>query len=173
MALRLHRFRRHLHWWTAALLTTGFAIAWIMAALPLTALLLKFLLYQIHKTIGLCVAGLAIARLMLAFQASDRPHGLTAALYGLLLIVPLLGYVTAASSPVAIPTLFLLMFRIPHLIGPDQAVFEIIRPLHLWLAVGLVGLAGWHGARMFSGASGSALFRVARSRDAHPPSKPG
>src|SRR4051794_40609514 len=141
MILRRYRLRRHLHWWTGVLLTAGFAISWIMTALPLTALLVKFLLYQIHKTLGLCVAGLAIARLFLAFRAGDRPRGVTAALYGMLLMAPLLGYLTAASSPVEIPTLFLLILPIPHVIGPDQAVFEFIRPLHRWLAVGLVGLA--------------------------------
>jgi cytochrome b561 len=169
----LARIRRHLHWWTAALVAVGFAIAWGMTALPATELLLKFLLYQLHKSLGLCVAGLATLRLILAWRAGDRPRRMQAALYALLLLVPLLGYLTAAASPTDVPTLFFLLFRVPHVIVPDQAVFDVIRPVHKWMAIGLIGLAAWHAARMSFGASGSRRLRVARSRDAHPPAKSG
>ncbi len=170
---RLARIRRHLHWWTAALVAVGFAIAWLMTALPTTELLVKFLLYQLHKSLGLCVAGLMALRLVLAFRAGDHPRGVAAALYGLLLTVPLLGYLTAAASPTAVPTLFFLIFNVPHLIAPDQAVFGAIRPVHKWLAIGLIGLAAWHAVQMRSRASGSRSLRVARSADAHPPAKSG
>ena len=50
--------QRRLHWWTAGLVATGFAIAWIMVAVPLRDLLVKFLLFQLHKTIGLTVFAL-------------------------------------------------------------------------------------------------------------------
>lgn len=146
----------------------GFAIAWLMTALPATELLVKFLLYQLHKSFGLCVAGLAGLRLALAWRAGDAPRGLPAALYSLLLVVPLLGYLTAATSPTAVPTLFFLVLRVPHMIAPDQAVFDIIRPLHKWLAVGLVALAAWHAARV----AGRAKRRVARSSHAHPSAEP-
>jgi hypothetical protein len=49
----------------------GFLVAWVMTALPLSVLLLKFPLYQLHKNIGLIVAGLAVLRLILAFRAGD------------------------------------------------------------------------------------------------------
>jgi cytochrome b561 len=173
VAWRLARVRRHLHWWTAALLAIGFAVAWIMTALPATELLVKFLLYQLHKSLGLCVSGLAALRIALAYRAGNRPRGLPAALYGLLLMVPLLGYLTAAASPTAVPTLFFLLLNVPHVIGPDQAVFDAIRPVHKWLAVGLIALAAWHGWQMRFGASGLRRPRVARSGDAHPPAKPG
>jgi cytochrome b561 len=173
MTRRLARIRRHLHWWTAALVTVGFAVAWLMTALPVTELLVKFLLYQFHKTLGLIVFGLAALRLVLALRAGARTRGLPAVLYTMLLIVPLLGYLTAAASPTAVPTLFFLLLKIPHAIGPDQAVFDVIRPLHKWLAIGLIGFALWHAAQMRFGASGSRRVRVARSGNAHPPAKPG
>jgi cytochrome b561 len=141
----LARTRRHLHWWTAALVFAGFAIAWIMTALPVTELLVKFLLFQVHKTLGLCVLGLALARLALAWRAGDRPRGQKAAMYVLLLAVPSLGYLTAAASPTNVPTLFFLLVSVPHAIAPDPAVFDALRPLHKWLAIGLVGIAAWHG----------------------------
>lgn len=159
-----------MHWWTAALLAVGFAIAWLMTALPVAELLVKFLLYQLHKSLGLCVAALAAFRLLLAWREGDRPRGVRALLYGLLLLVPLLGYLTAAASPTAVPTLFFLLWRVPHAIAPDQAVFDVLRPVHKWLAIGLVGLAVWHGIRM---TSGSPSPRMARSEDAHPPAKSG
>ncbi len=170
---RLARIRRHLHWWTAALVLIGFAVAWIMTALPVAELLVKFLLYQLHKSLGLCVAGLAALRLVLAWRAGDPPRGTTAALYGLLLLVPALGYLTAAASPTSVPTLFFMLWRVPHAIAPNAAVFDVIRPVHKWLAIGLVALAAWHAARMGFAASGSAWLHVARSRDAHPPAEPG
>jgi cytochrome b561 len=170
--LRLARIRRHLHWWTAALVGIGFAIAWVMTALPVSLLLVKFLLYQLHKSLGLCISGLAALRLVLSYRAGDRPRGLRALLYGLLLLVPLLGYLTAAASPTAVPTLLFLVFNVPHAIAPDQAVFDAIRPMHKWLAIVLIGLAAWHGAQMRLGASGSRRIRVARSKHAHPPAGP-
>ena len=173
MTRRLAGLRRYLHWWTAALVIIGFAIAWIMTALPASELLVKFLLYQLHKSLGLCVSGLAALRLGLVYRAGDRPRGAPAALYGLLLLVPLLGYLTAAASPTEVPTVFFLVLNVPHAIAPEQAVFDVIRPVHKWLAIGLIGLAAWHAAQMRFGASGSRRFRVARSKDAHPPAKPG
>jgi cytochrome b561 len=162
-----------LHWWTAALMLIGFLIAWLMTALPTTELLVKFLSYQLHKSLGLCVFGLAALRLVLAYRTGDHPRDVPAALYGLLLTVPLLGYLAAAASPTAVPTLFFLMFNVPHVIGQDQTVFDVLRPVHKWLAIGLIGLAAWHAAQMGLGASGSRRVRVAPSEDAHPPAKPG
>lgn len=173
MTRRLARIRRHLHWWTAALVIVGFAVAWLMTAVPVTELLTKFLLYQLHKSLGLCVSGLAALRLVLAWRAGARPGAITATLYALLLFVPALGYLTAAASPTAVPTLFFLMLNVPHTIAPNAAVFDVIRPLHKWLAIGLVGLAAWHAVQMRFGATGSRRLRVARSMDAHPPAKSG
>jgi cytochrome b561 len=169
---RLPRIRRHLHWWTAALVLLGFTIAWIMAAVPVRELLLKFLLFQLHKSLGLCVAALALARLALAWRARDLPRGSRAWLYVLLLVVPALGYLTAAAAPIAVPTLFFLVLRIPHVIAPDQALFDTLRPVHEYLAIGLIALAAWHAIRVRSRATGSPALRMARSADAHPSAEP-
>ena len=148
MTISLARVRRHLHWWSATLVLTGFAVAWLMTALPARELLVKFLLYQVHKSIGLIVLVLTVARLGLTWRARAWPRGKRAALLALLLVVPVFGYLAAASSPTDVPTLFFLLVRVPHLIGPDAAVYGAIRPVHLWLAVALVGLAVWHGMEM-------------------------
>ena len=57
--------QRYLHWWTAALVLIGFTIGWIMVDLPLTQLFAKFVLYQVHKSIGIIVFALVCVRLLL------------------------------------------------------------------------------------------------------------
>ncbi len=57
--------QRRLHWWAAGLVFLTFALGWIMAAVPLRELLLKFTLYQAHKTAGLVILLLVLARVWL------------------------------------------------------------------------------------------------------------
>jgi cytochrome b561 len=151
------RAQRRLHWTTAALVATGFALAWIMVGVSTDDLLLKFLLYQLHKTIGLIVLALVLLRLLLrglrrrpAHDARIPPALQTAAagmqvcLYGLLLAVPVLGYLVAATAPGGIPTLFLGFLRVPHIVGADPAWFAALRPAHRLAAIALVVLASGH-----------------------------
>ena len=149
--------QRRLHWWTAALVAFGFALGWVMVATPLRALLLKFVFFQLHKTLGLLVFAMAAGRLLLR---ATRPRPVSdaglppwhiraaaighAALYVLLVAVPLLGYLTAASAPAGVPTLFLGVIPVPHVLAPDAAWFAALRPLHQALAIALVVLAGGH-----------------------------
>ena len=67
-----------------------------------------------------------------------------AALYGLLLVVPALGYLTAATAPAQVPTLFLGVIPVPHLVGTDLAWFAVLRQVHRALAILLVALATAH-----------------------------
>jgi cytochrome b561 len=151
------RAQRRLHWWIAVLVALGFVLGWVMVAVPLRALLEKFLLYQAHKTLGLLVLGLTLARLGVRLRRG-RPAWEAAlpawqrraaaamhlALYGLLLVVPVLGYFTAATAPAQVPTLFLGVIPVPHLVGADPAWFAVLRPVHRALAILLVGLATAH-----------------------------
>jgi cytochrome b561 len=153
------RAQRLLHWSIAGLVLTAAPIAVVMVALPFTQLLLKFLLYQAHKTIGLAVLLLALAQLMLHWRrgrpehapslpgwhrrAAAAAHGV---LFALLLAVPVLGYLSAAAAPLRIPTLFLGIVPVPHVIGTDAAAFAVLRRVHLVLALLLVALALGHAA---------------------------
>ncbi len=150
--------QRLLHWTTALLVTVGFVLAFVMVALPLRELLLKFTLYQVHKSIGLLVLLTVLARLLLR-AARGRPpweamprwqaraasvgHG---ALYALLLAVPVLGYCVASTASLRVPTRFLGLIALPDLFGPDPALFAVLRPLHRGLAIALVALAAGHAA---------------------------
>jgi cytochrome b561 len=149
--------QRRLHWWTASLVGLGFVLGWVMVAVPLRVLLTKFLLYQAHKTLGLLVLMLTLARLPVRLRrgrpawdaalpawqrrAAARMH---LALYGLLLVVPALGYLTAATAPAQVPTLFLGVIPVPHLVGTDLAWFAVLRQVHRALAILLVALATAH-----------------------------
>ena len=135
----------------------AFPLGWLMVAVPTQQLLLKFLLYQLHKSVGLIVLALVLARLALralrgrpAWDA-DLPRwqlraaaSVHALLYLLLVAVPVLGYLTAASAPAGVPTLFLGVIAVPHIIGADAAWFAVLRPLHRTAAVTLVLLAAAH-----------------------------
>jgi cytochrome b561 len=151
--------QRRLHWGIAALVFTAAPVAVIMVALPFTRLLLKFVLYQAHKTIGLTVLLLAAVQLALHWRRGRPPPdpalppwqrraaaAMHAVLFALLLVVPLLGYLTAAAAPIRIPTLFLGVVPVPHVIGPDAALFALLRRVHLVLALTLVALAVGHAA---------------------------
>jgi cytochrome b561 len=150
--------QRLLHWVTAILVIGGFVLAFVMVALPLRELLLKFTLYQVHKSIGLLVLLTVLARLLLRATRGRPPpepvqrwqaraasvgHG---ALYLLLLAVPVLGYFVASTASLRIPTRFLGLIALPDPIGPDAALFAVLRPLHRALAIALVVLAAGHAA---------------------------
>jgi cytochrome b561 len=150
--------QRLLHWATAVLVIGGFVVAFVMVALPLRELLLKFTLYQVHKSIGLVVLLSVLARLLLRAahgrpapetvprwqaQAAAVGHGV---LYLLLLAVPALGYCVASTAPLRIPTRFLGLIALPDAFGPDPALFAVLRPLHRALAIALVVLAAGHAA---------------------------
>jgi cytochrome b561 len=135
-----------------------FPLGFLMAGLPTSELLLKFLLYQLHKSLGLTVLILVLVRLVLRARRGRPPwpdqmpawqrHAASAAhalLYGLLLVVPILGYFTAASAPAGVPTLFF-GIPVPHVIGTNAALFALLRPLHKAAAIALAVLALGHAA---------------------------
>lgn len=143
----------------ALLVACAFAIGLVMVALPLTQLLAKILAYQAHKTIGLLVPPLVAWRLWLRARRGrpdDEPalpawqHRAAAlghaALHALLICVPILGYLSASTSPGRIETVMFLLVPIPHVLEPDEAAYETLRRLHQILAWSLVILATGHAA---------------------------
>ena len=153
------RGQRMLHWWNAGFVVAAFAIAWWMVGVPLSRLLLKFILFQVHKTLGILAFLVVLGRLWLR-RRSGRPapdeavppaerraaSGAQAALYALLVATPLLGYLTASLAPLRYPTLFFGVIRLPALTGPSQEWFAIVFNLHRAFAVALVLLACGHAA---------------------------
>ena len=151
--------QRRLHWCTAGLICLALPLGVLMVVVPLRQLLLKFLLYQLHKTIGITVLLLVAARLLLRASrtrpawASGMPRaqqllaaGTHAMLYFLMAATPVLGYLTAATAPAQVPTLYLLLLNIPHVVGVNAAWYAILRPVHLAAALLLLALAAGHAA---------------------------
>jgi cytochrome b561 len=143
----------------AALVLAAFGIGLLMVALPLSQLLAKILAYQVHTTLGLLVPPLVLWRLWLrarrgrpaedpampAWQRYAAAAG-HATLYGLLLAVPVLGYLSASTAPGGIETVLFLLVPIPHVLEPDEALYERIRAVHQAAAWALVVLAAGHAA---------------------------
>jgi cytochrome b561 len=151
------RAQRILHWTIAALVLLAAPMGVYMVALPFRQLLLKFLLYQLHKTIGIAAFLLALGLLALHWRRG-RPawdegmpdwqrraaSAVHVGLFGLLVVTPFLGYLTAATAPARIPTLFLGVIPVPHVVGTNPAWFAVLRQVHLGLAVLLIVLACGH-----------------------------
>jgi cytochrome b561 len=154
-----HRGQRRLHGWNAALVLLAFVLAWVMVAVPVQQLLAKFLLYQLHKTLGITALAIVLARLgwrLARFRPVWRQDlarwqrraaaAMHATLYVLLVVTPVLGYLTAATAPAQVPTLFLLVIPVPHIVGPDPDWFAVLRQAHRAAAILLVTLAAGHAA---------------------------
>ena len=151
--------QRLLHWSIALLVFLTFGLGLWMVALPLERLTEKFFAYQYHKSFGLVVLGLMAWRVALRLtrgrpadeaslpewqkRAASAGHLL---LYALLIVVPVLGYLSACASPVEVPTTLFLQVLVPHVIGQNEALYNLIRPVHEVLAWSLVLLALGHGA---------------------------
>ncbi len=132
------------------------ALGLLMTALPYSSLLAKFLAYQLHKSLGIIVFLLVLWRLALRARHPAPPGWRLArlgqgVLYGLLLAVPLLGWVVAQLAPGPVPTTLFLLIPVPHVLAPDPWLFALARLVHqaaAWLMVGLAavhaGLGIWH-----------------------------
>lgn len=150
--------QRRLHAWGAILVLLTFALSLAMVALPMSQLLAKFLAYQLHKTFGLLVLFVTLARLALrARRTVPELAGLgpgmrraaqvgQGALYGLLVLVPLLGYLTAQAAAGPVPTTIFLVIPVPHLLDPNPALYAWLRPIHWIAAYALIAMAGLHAA---------------------------
>jgi cytochrome b561 len=149
--------QRRLHWAMAGVVFANFLLALLMVELPLSALFAKILTYQLHKSLGLLLIPLWVWRLwLLARRGRPAPVALPvlhqgavrlgqAMLYALLIAVPVLGFLSAAAAPIAVETVFFLILPIPHPFPPDQALYDLLRPLHQGAAWALVVLALGHG----------------------------
>ena len=151
------RAQRVLHWAIAALVLLAAPIGMSMVGLSFRHLLLKFLLYQLHKTLGIAAFLLALGQLALHWRRgrpawdADLPRWqrraaaiVHASLFGLLIVTPCLGYLVAATAPARIPTLFLGVIPVPHLVGTHPAWYAVLRQAHLGLALAMLLLTGGH-----------------------------
>jgi cytochrome b561 len=122
-----------LHWVIAALIVAVLAIGLVMSEEGLVPDTLRFSLYQWHKSIGITILLLSLARLWwrLTHKAPPMPeaakpwerlvakvtHGL---FYVLMIGLPLGGWVIVSASTLGIPTVLYGLVPWPHLPMPES-----------------------------------------------------
>jgi cytochrome b561 len=139
--LRYGAVAQALHWLIAALVLVMFGLGWYMADLPLGQQ--KFDLYQLHKSLGITIFGLAAVRLLWRWfhpapplpgsmppwerAAARTSHAL---LYLMLLAQPLIGFLQ--SNAANFPVVLWGVLPLPEVIGSDEALGETLVVLHRW-----------------------------------------
>ncbi|MDF0500596.1 cytochrome b [Burkholderia cenocepacia] len=143
-----------LHWLVAGLMIAGFALGWFMTDIPgFTPAKLRY--YSWHKWIGCTVLALAIVRIAWRIRhAAPPPPGTSKrwqrvsaelvhrALYVLMLVIPVTGYLYSSSANV--PVVFLGIVPLPRLIAPDPVLKPILKEIHVVLNYVLLVLVATH-----------------------------
>lgn len=144
-----------LHWLIFALILCGFTLAMYMTGLPLSPQKLKYISW--HKWIGVTIFMLALARLAwrLTHWAPELPASIPAwqrsaanaahvLLYGLIITIPLTGWLM--SSAYGVPTVYLGLVQFPDLLARDNALAELLRFVHVMLNYTMLTLVIIHAA---------------------------
>jgi cytochrome b561 len=142
-----------LHWVIVALVITQFVLASIADDLPVG--MRKLGLLARHKSVGITILALALLRLAWrwsnptpALPANLKPYevvlarGTHTALYGLLIAMPLTGWLMSSARSFAVS--WFGMFQLPDLVRPDRALYDAMLTTHGVLAWTLAGVATLH-----------------------------
>ncbi|WP_296493080.1 cytochrome b [Rhodoferax sp.] len=146
-----------LHWLLALVIVSMFGVGVYMTDLPFSPLRLK--LYNWHKWAGVTFLALTVLRLL--WRVTHRPPALPRAIsqampgwqmqayhathhvmYVLFFAVPLMGW--AYSSAAGFPIVWFGQIPLPDLLPANKELAELIKPVHKWLALTLMALAGLH-----------------------------
>ncbi|HVF18116.1 MAG TPA: cytochrome b [Steroidobacteraceae bacterium] len=154
-ALRYGLVAQLFHWAIVALIITQFFLANKAEGLALGPA--KIATLATHKSIGMTVFGLAVLRLIWRWFnpvpsnpiSSPRWQQLAAhashwALYGLILVTPLIGWLM--SSARNFPVSWFGLFTLPDFVQPDTARYEFFHSTHEVLATALFFIAIVHAA---------------------------
>lgn len=160
MAARADRYTSvaiALHWAIALLLVGQIAGGFIMGNLP-KGDPMKFLAFQMHKSFGILILVLTVARLgwRLGHKPPPLPAGMPGwqklsaravqlGLYALMIVLPLLGWAFVSTTTFQVPTFLFWVIPLPHLpLGVDQARADQFAELHELGAFALIGLVVFH-----------------------------
>jgi cytochrome b561 len=147
------RALRLLHWASATLVIGALGLgAYMVQVVDDPAQ--RFDLTQSHKTVGVAVLALTVARLCLRALATApgfaRPlvaaRAAHAGLYALLLLLPASGWLMATTTPVRVPTVVLGLFTLPYPLAPDLAIYRVAHSVHVAAAISLALLVLLHSA---------------------------
>lgn len=153
MSYRYTRTAIVLHWLMALMILATFPLGLYMSDLPLSPY--KLQLYAYHKWIGMVLLILLLLRL--AWRLTHRPpvfvagmprwqvlsaHLVHFGLYGLMLAVPLSGWLM--SSALGFQVVLFGVLPIPDLIGVDKALGKTLKLAHEVLNYGLLSIVVLH-----------------------------
>jgi cytochrome b561 len=132
-----------LHWLIALLIFAGFGLGLIMTDIPgLTPTKLRY--YSYHKWIGITVFLLVVVRVI--WRLTHRPppllppmsrwqrisaNAVHMTLYGLMLVIPLAGYLYSYAA--GVPVVYFGLVELPPLITPDPAYKDLFKYTHVFL----------------------------------------
>ncbi|UZW54007.1 cytochrome b/b6 domain-containing protein [Sphingobium sp. JS3065] len=146
---RYSRTAIFLHWTIAALLAFQIAVGWALEDLGARG----FALFQLHKSIGISILALTLARIVLRYW-KPRPasveggwqgalaNAVHAGLYVFMLGAPLTGWALVSTAKVKVPTLIFRAIPLPHLPLP-MSVGDTAHGAHeilAWIGVALFAL---------------------------------
>ncbi len=144
-----------LHWLMALLIFGLLALGFYMADLPLSPEKLQY--FSWHKWAGVTV--FLLVWLRLAWRVTHRPpayplsmngmqqflaHAGHLALYALMLVIPVSGWLM--SSAKGVQTVWFGVLPLPDLLGRDKELGKQLAELHSALNIGLLALIGIHAA---------------------------
>ncbi len=145
-----------LHWLIALLILSLGVVGLVMGELPRTPK--YFWVYTLHKSVGLTVLALVLARIgWRVYAGAPRPvpgtptwqarvasvtHGL---IYLLILAMPLSGWLYDSTSGLR-PFRWFGLVEVPKLAAPDEAIAQASRGAHEWLFWLLIAVVVAHAA---------------------------
>lgn len=147
---------RVLHWTRAVLVIGMVSAGWLMTSLGDAAPLKYGTLYPTHKSFGLLVFGIVVVQIVIRLSTKLPPPAAVisswegrlsklvhAAMYMLLVAVPLMGYAMSSSYSHGDGVTF---FGIPvaELLPKDDARFAVFQSLHKIMAYTLLAMIGLH-----------------------------
>jgi len=143
------------HWMIVVLIITQFVLAIKAGNLPLGPA--KIATLAQHKSVGMTIFALAVLRLLWRLinpvpaipTTSPRwqqigAHISHVALYGLILITPLLGWIMSSARNFSVSWFGL--FTLPDLVQPNRARYDLFHEAHEILAWTLLAIAVLHAA---------------------------
>lgn len=152
-ATPIGRSTRYLHWGSALLVASAFALAWTFSAMGPGEISSR--LVGIHRSVGLTILLLAIARvtsrlvvplppLPRSTRAWERRLAWTvqAALYVCLLAMPVVGWFGSGADADTVS--FLGLLTLPDLTGPDQDMADRAFRLHEVIGYAILALTAFH-----------------------------
>lgn len=141
------------HWVIVGLIVTQFVLAFRADSLPRGMKLITTL--ALHKSIGMTVLVLAVARLIWRWMNPVPAEPLSApkwqraaarvshiALYALILILPLFGWIASSARNFSVS--WFGIFTWPNLVEPNEAMFKLFQTAHAILAWTLFAVALLH-----------------------------